>query len=241
VIELGTRPIRTAGKGSGSVEVTLPADLRPMVGLPCRITLHDGAQPDIVLRPDLEPVRDVFAQFWQMVCIAMADALPGTVAPGWSTEAFSFGLHPKEAGQGTPCLAWADGLALAGIAADVRAVGRCAASCASVLAAECDITTAFAADFGAVCGFLMCGQHVFTQWAEPCDIAATSLREPVLRRAGQSWADNPDWRCRDLWSGLRPGFAALATGFAHWSHNPADYLQLRAAWRRGRSIELTQG
>ena len=52
-MDLGVRQIRSAGKGSGSIELTLPADLRDLVGLQCRIMLRDGSRPDIVLQPDL--------------------------------------------------------------------------------------------------------------------------------------------------------------------------------------------
>ena len=148
-MELGTRPIRTAGRGSGSVEVTLPAGLRPMVGLPCRILLHDGAQPDIVLRPDLGVARDAFAQLWCRV----RDLLDGCGAlghqPAWPADAFSFVFYPQWNGAGMPRLAWQDGLLLAAGPGQDAALARAAAAQAAVLAEPCGILPDLAAMFGA--------------------------------------------------------------------------------------------
>ncbi len=71
-LELGTRNIRSAGQGSGSIEVTLPSPLRDLTGLPCRIGLRDGLRPEIVLAPDLRPARDALARLWALLTTALS-------------------------------------------------------------------------------------------------------------------------------------------------------------------------
>ena len=66
-MELGTRNIRSAGHGSGSIEVTLPSPLRDMAGLPCRIALRDGLRPEIVLVPEMRPAREAMQRLWNLL------------------------------------------------------------------------------------------------------------------------------------------------------------------------------
>ena len=50
---LGTRRVRSAGRTSGSVEVTLPVQLSVLQGVACRLVVRDGARPELVLEPEL--------------------------------------------------------------------------------------------------------------------------------------------------------------------------------------------
>ncbi|NKC33765.1 hypothetical protein, partial [Falsiroseomonas selenitidurans] len=111
-MEFGTRSIRSAGKGSGSVEVTLPAVFRGLAGLPCRVALRDGLRPELVLQPELGPARAAFTRLWDMLAAAMALE---PAAPPLADCALT--LWPAtEAPAAVPRLAWADGLALAACA-----------------------------------------------------------------------------------------------------------------------------
>jgi hypothetical protein len=73
-MDLGLRRIRSAGAGSGSIEVTLPAALRDLQGQPCRIALRDGIRPEIVLQPDLRAARGAFAGLWTRLAGALGAA-----------------------------------------------------------------------------------------------------------------------------------------------------------------------
>jgi hypothetical protein len=63
-MHIGTRKIRSAGRASGSIEITLPPELASLEGVDCRILLRDGARPEVVLEPNLAPAVVVFAQVW---------------------------------------------------------------------------------------------------------------------------------------------------------------------------------
>jgi hypothetical protein len=242
-MELGMRQIRTAGKGSGSVELTLPGALRGLVGLPCRILLHDGEQPDIVLQPALSEARAAFAAVFQ----ACALALMGEPAAGFDPAAFRFGLLTASVQAGTgagtgPALCWQDGLALAaaagGAAPSPPAAGRVVAACAEAMAGELGIAAPLAPRFGAVCGFLAAGRVVVAAWQEACDIAAARLAGDPAWQPGAAAALDPCGAA--FWARLSPGLLAAADLFAALSQDDAAYPDLQAAWRRGHALETTR-
>jgi hypothetical protein len=246
-MDLGTRQIRTSGKGSGSVELTLPGELRRLVGLPCRILLHDGERPDIVLQPDLTRARQAFAQLWQ----ALSQVLLGGPAPNspellspdleFPAAAFVFGLLPRHGAPDSPYLCWQDGLALAAGAAEPEAVARSIAACAQKMAGELGITPALAAPFASVCGFAAIGTVAFPEWQLHCDIASAALASHAAWRPGEMFVEAPDTRSPMFWVALKPPLCAVAELFAAWSLPGSAYPALRTAWRRGRSIEMNRG
>lgn len=64
IFSIGTRKVRSAGRASGSIEITLPPELAALEGMDCRIVLRDGARPEIVLEPDLAPAVAIFTRAW---------------------------------------------------------------------------------------------------------------------------------------------------------------------------------
>jgi hypothetical protein len=229
-MDLGVRQIRTAGKGSGSIELTLPTDLRDLVGLPCRITLRDGSRPDIVLQPDLQRAHTAFSALWQpMALLLLRDGAPFPLA------AFGFGLHPRPGAGAAPFLCWRDGLLLAAPPPhESAAVSRTLGAFGHALAAPLDIAPALAAGFGAACGYLLSGNPASSDGQEACDLAAAHLphaRPPLAANAG---AVDPDF-----WRRAAPVLAGIADLFVGWTADPSGYATLRAAWRRGRSIEMS--
>ena len=70
-MELGTRGIRSSGRGSGSIEITLPSRLRRLSGLSCRVSWHDAPTPHLRLTPDLGPALAALARFQQLLSQAL--------------------------------------------------------------------------------------------------------------------------------------------------------------------------
>ena len=66
-MHFGKRNIRSAGRSSGSVEITLPVELAILEGVACRLSLRDGLVPEIVLQPDLLVVIPVFVKLWSLL------------------------------------------------------------------------------------------------------------------------------------------------------------------------------
>lgn len=228
-MDLGTRQIRTAGKGSGSIELTLPAELRDLVGVPCRVTLRDGSRPDIILRPDLARAQQAFAALWQ----PMTHALLAEGATPFPAAAFTFGLTPRS-GQDAPYLCWRDGLVLAGPAPfEADAVCRTLGAFAQAMAPASGIAPALSAGFGAVCGTRLTGTEPEPEVQEACDIAALHLPEehPPLTAA----AHTLDHR---FWTLAEPMLRAIAGLFAAFSADPANHARLRTTSRLGGTTGL---
>jgi hypothetical protein len=236
-MDLGTRQIRTAGKGSGSVELTLPGQLRRLVGLPCRILLHDGERPDIVLQPDMGRAQAAFAVLWRNLALALL----GAPAPEFPAQAFVFGLLPRHGAPDTPYLCWEDGLAMAAGAAEPEAVARCIAACARKMASDLGIAATLADPFASVCGFAAIGRVAFPEWQPHCDIAAAALAAQDGWHLAHVPPDPLDPGVEKFWAVLRPRLTAVCDLFVGWSLPGSAYPALRTAWQRGRSIELNRG
>jgi hypothetical protein len=253
-MDLGVRHIRTAGKGSGSIELTLPAELRDLVGLPCRIVLRDGSRPDIVLQPDLQRALIAFATLWQAMARGLlrdgVASAGGEDPPKLPVAAFGFGLQPRSGASDRPFLCWRDGLVLAGPAPhDPAAVSRTLAAFGHALSGPLHIAPALAAGFGAACGYLVCGVPAHADGQEACDLAAAALQGRLAIDASHEGAghdgtpaDAPwDAMSEVFWRRAGPLLTAAAELFVGWSADPAAHATLRAAWRRGRSIEMSGG
>jgi hypothetical protein len=211
-MDLGVRQIRTSGKGSGSVELTLPATLRDLVGVRCHITLQDGGDPNIVLHPDLQPAREVFIAMWASLTeILLPDdpaALPAT--------AFLFGLQPTALVRDRPFLCWRDGLALAENAPhDVSAVSRSIAALTQAIAGLRDLRTIWAADFGAICAKLASGVWPTYDRQDSRDVAlATVQARHELDPSGSEEACRAGVGSEVFWCHARPRLEAAAELFA---------------------------
>lgn len=71
---IGSRRVRSAGRASGSIEITLPPELTALEGIVCTIMIRDGARPEIVLKPELSPSGLLFARVWARLRILLATA-----------------------------------------------------------------------------------------------------------------------------------------------------------------------
>lgn len=247
-MDLGVRQIRTSGKGSGSIEVTLPAGLRDLVGLPCRIILRDGSRPDIVLQPDLRRAHQSFKAIWQAMAAAVLPEDHDTSSSPLALPLgeFAFGLRPREAGGDMPYLCWCDGLALSAPAPhDPAAVSRTLAAFGQALGPRLRIDASLAAGFGAACGYIVSGVAATADGQEACDIAAGALRRgrsgfgQVPAGAAAADACAAGITADVFWRHAEPLLAATAELFVGWTGDPPGHSSLRAAWWRGRSIEMS--
>jgi hypothetical protein len=235
-MEFGTRSIRSAGQGSGSVEVTLPAAFRGLAGLPCRLALRDGLRPEIVLQPELRPARTAFATLWQVLDAAL-ELQAGAEPP---LAEFLLSLWPAtEFDVGAPRLAWADGLALAGAAPHAAApVTRSMAALAQHAAGPLGIAPELRAGFGAACGFALTGLVPGPAAQAACDIAAALLRGHGLAPGEALTAGDDDIRASAFRGAAMPMLARLAEAHLDWTAEPERHAGLLAAWRRGVTLEL---
>jgi len=234
-MEFGTRSIRSAGQGSGSVEVTLPPAFRGLAGLACRVALRDGLRPELVLQPDLAAARTAFGRLWSLLADAMG--IGGGNVPLVECE---MTLWPaREAPGPMPRLAWADGLAMSGAGPhDAAAVGRSVAALAQLAARKRGISAALHQEFGAACGHALSGIVVHPALQAACDIGAALL-------AGSGYAQDAALAlaAEDLTSSAFrdaaiPRLVRLADQHLEWTDDPARHVAMVVAWRRGVALEL---
>jgi hypothetical protein len=232
-MDFGSRSIRTAGAGSGSIEVTLPAALRELLGLPCRIILRDGLRPEIVLKPELRGAHAAFTRLSDLLREAMG--LPAGDPP---FEEVQVTLQSSAPQPGGPWLAWIDGMALAAPPPHPStALARSLRGLAEPLALQAGVGPLLAADFAAAVAWLLAGPMALPGELEACDIAAEalvaegmSLRPPLLPEDGLAPA---------AWAAARPWLRHLLALHRDWTVNPAQRIALGSAWRRGLALELS--
>lgn len=106
---LGIRRIRSAGRTSGSIEITLPTDLQFLEGVECRLMVRDGSCPEIVLQPDLSAAQSLFHTLWQKLRLGLGEI---DELGDFSPADFTLALFPPHHWQERPPLACADALAV---------------------------------------------------------------------------------------------------------------------------------
>ncbi len=235
-MELGTRRIRSAGHGTGSVEVTLPTLFRELVGLPLRVRLRDGLRPEIVLLPEMQAAHDVLDRLW----VAMARATALFVPPPFPAADFAFALFaPCEDGAEPvprPGVAWSDAQALSRAAPhSPAAMARLLRALGARLAVPLGVAAPHAFGLGAALAFAATGQVLRAAEQQACDIAGALLDMApgaALAEAGEdAWAPG-------FWAAAAPGFARIADIHRQWTAEPGLLAHSRAAWRRGVTLEL---
>jgi len=224
-LELGTRSIRSAGQGSGSIEVTLPSPLRDLTGIPCRIALRDGLRPEIVLSPDLRPARDALGRLWSLLLEAW-----GQTPAAFPLAEIGIALRPAET---LDRLAWIDALALAQAPPhQPEMLGRCLRAMALHAAGALGLPALLAPGFAAGVAFALTGLVPMPADQEACDIAAASLAAPLPILADDALSPA-------LWQQAAPALRRLLELHQDLSAHPERLAALRRAWRQGVALELT--
>ena len=106
---LGKRAIRSAGRTSGSIEITLPTQLQILEGVECRLTVRDGSRPEIVLQPVLSAAQTLFRALWHNLRLGLGEV---DEIGDFSASDFVLTLFPPGHWQERPPLAYTDALAL---------------------------------------------------------------------------------------------------------------------------------
>ena len=104
---LGIRGIRSAGRNSGSIEITLPAQLHVLEGIECRLSVRDGGQPEIVLQPNFAEALRFIKELWQKVRLGLGDI--GDAGEFAATD-YTLVLFPPDHWHERPPLVYADAL-----------------------------------------------------------------------------------------------------------------------------------
>ena len=232
-MHLGKRKIRSAGRASGSIEITLPVDLHPLEGVKCQIGVRDGARPEIVLQPDLSAAHDVFRTRWAHLRLGLSDV---DDIGDFALSQFALSLFPTRYWCERPPLAYVDALHIAANTEAPHAIGDALARTLAFLgigaAHRLGLDGQLAVAFGEAIAFLMLGLSA--------DLGSDFERS-MARRAFFG-REQPTPQRKPLhaatWEAARAGLQRVHEQFARWADAPARYEADRTTWYRGMEWEL---
>lgn len=236
-MQFGKRNIRSAGRSSGSVEITLPVDLAILEGISCELVLRDGLMPEIVLYPDLRDVPSAFETLWGRLGLSLEAA--GSVGD-FSEADYVLALFPRTKWGARPPLAYADGLLIRRHMTECGGTGAPAIECfariiesmAAVAGHRLGLSDELAALFGNQAADFLSGGAIDRRDAFvrgfAAQVAAPARTDDDLRRI--LLEDAP-------WHDAQHDLTLLFEQFARWTDAPETLAKAREHWYRARRLE----
>ena len=233
------RRIRSAGRTSGSVEITLPADMQALEGVECRLVLRDGARPEIVIQPDTSLAENVFAELWERLRIAFSKI--GDIG-NFSLADFDVGLFPARHWRDKPPLSYQDALAIhrsrQEAAGPVRfRESRGVTHVVTFLAVDAGyrlgLQDRFAMAFGVVIGYLVSGMNAGHGADFERNVALAMFEgeeKTAVAPIGSLFNE-------ERWEEAQDGFKRVFDRFRKWQENPGEYEAARQKWWEALEVE----
>ena len=232
---LAIRRIRSAGRTSGSIEITLPAELQLLEGIECCLMVRDGPRPEIVLQPDLSAAQALFQALWQKLRLGLGEI--GEIGE-FSTADFRLALFPPRHWQDHPPLAYIDALAVLRQRSRredryPEALARLLTHLAVAASYRLDLRAWLALAYGDAVGYLITGISAGL---------GSEFERGMAYRAfwGEGRAQEPLGSPFESqsWQRARPGFRRVYDEFWAWQENPEIYASTREKWYRALTAEL---
>jgi hypothetical protein len=232
---LGIRRIRSAGRTSGSIEITLPTDLQFLEGVECRLMVRNGSCPEIVLQPDLSVAQGLFHTLWQKLRLGLGEI---DELGDFSPADFTLTLFPPHHWQERPPLACADALAVIRQRAgeeerEPEALTRLLAFLAVAAGYRLGLEGALALAFGDAVAYLITGISAGL---------GTDFERGMAHRT--FWGDGraPQTLGSPLhdqvWQQAQPGLRQVYDQFRTWQEDHEAYAAAREKWYRALAVEM---
>lgn len=223
-----TRKVRSAGRSSGSVEITLPPEMQELEGIECRLILRDGARPEIVIQPDISIANAIFAEQWDKLRVAFRSV--GDIGP-FQMGDFDVSFLPPRHWNERPPLSYRDALALhrakhAEIEIDPSGLSYVLTFLTVGAAYRLGLQDRYALVFGVIVGYLVSGICAGNGTDFEQDIALQLLAE--RQEATQPPLDTLFATPR--WEDAHEGFARIFAQVRAWQDNPHLYEEHRRRW-----------
>lgn len=226
---LTRRRIRSAGRTSGSIEITLPTELGALREVECRLSVRDGPRPEIILQPDLSAPQALFETLWQKLGLGLGEI--GEIED-FSPADFTLALFPAPYWQERPPLAYADALAVLSQGTS-EALARLVCSLAVVAGRRLGLNGTLALAFGDAMAYLLTGAY---------SGLGTDFERGMAHRIfwGEGYPAEPlssplnGWRLEEA----RPGLRRVYEQFRTWQEDSESYTSARENWYRALKVEL---
>ena len=237
-MHVGASRIRSAGRTSGSIEITLPPALQSFIGINCRIQVRDGVQPEIVLQPDFAGERALTEALWRKLGAALG---LGDAAEGFAPSTFVHTLLPLRHWQHGLPIAYADVMSLKRsgeerTAADDEALARLLAVLATAMGRSLGLEPSFAAAFGDAVAFVV--THVTAGFGSDFE---RSMAAGVSRQMRRGPCPSTSPLDDSFWSECEPALRRIREQFRTWQDDPAAFAATRQQWYRALQCEGVPG
>jgi hypothetical protein len=232
---LGSRRVRSAGRTSGSVEITLPAELHMLEGVRCRLIVRDGSGPEIVLQPNLAAAHSLFNDLWQKVRLGLASV---DDIGDFSPADFTLALFPPRHWEERPPLAYVDALYVLGQWVDdgtrvQEALSRLLAFLGVAAGYRLSLAGAFAHAFGDALAYHITGSAAGL---------GTDFERGMAHRLFWGEGNSPQHMespmSDQVWIQARPGLHRVYDQFRAWQVDSKAHASAREKWYRALTVEL---
>ena len=231
---LSVSRIRSAGRTSGSIEITLPPALQAFTGLDCRVVVRDGLQPEIVLQPDFVKARALLGALWRKLTSALGAP---ELADDFTPSAFALTLLPQHHWQHGLPLAYADILSLARSGEeladeDLEALARVLSVLTAAIGQAFGLQKTFALPFGDAVAFVVTQVSAgFSTDFERSMAASLSRQAHLGRRPATSPLEE------EFWLECEPALRRIYAQFLAWQNDPDQHDADRQKWYRAHQCE----
>lgn len=237
-MQLNICKIRSAGRTSGSIEITLPPALQAFTGVSCRVVVRDGLQPEIVLQPDLADARLLLKTLWQRLSIALGAGEP---VSEFKPSAFMFVLLPPRHWQRGQALAYADIVRLTRngedkTAGDPEALARIVSVLAAAVGRSLGLHPGFAFAFGDAVAYAV--TQVAAGFSSDFE---RSMTAGLCRQAQLSGRPPGSPLDEEFWHECEPALRRIFEQFRAWQSKPSQYELARQQWYRAFQCERVPG
>jgi hypothetical protein len=235
---LGMSKVRSAGRTSGSIEMTLPPVLQAFTGLGCRVMVRDGLQPEIVLQPDFGDAWSSVEALWEKLRLALgSNESIGVFAP----SAFMLTLLPPRHSQRGLPLAYSDLVTLSQSGEDrskgeLQALARILSVLAASIARDLGLEQTFALGFGDAVAYVVTQVAVGFGTEFERSMAASLYRQAHFGpRLPVSPFDD------EFWQECEPALRRIYEQFRSWQGKPERYEAAQQQWHRALQCESVPG
>lgn len=231
---LGMGKIRSAGRTSGSIEITLPPALQAFTGLGCRVVVRDGLQPEIVLQPDFADAWSYLEALWDKLSVALgSNESIGNFEP--STFMLTL-LPPRHSQRGLP-LAYSDLVTVTRsgenrVKGELEALARVLSILAAAIARDLGLEPAFSLGFGDAVAYVVTQVSAgFGTDFERSMAASLSRQAHFSPRMPVSPFDD------EFWLECEPALRRIHEQFRSWQGKPERYQAAQQQWYRALQCE----
>jgi len=235
---LGDRIVRSAGRSSGSIEITLPVRLMVLQGVMCRVELRDGIAAEVVLHPDFSPLLPIFDTVWSLLGQSLKTI--DEIGEFWEGD-YVLGLFPETPQSGRPILAYADALAIQhsfnggdqGETGTIRPVpeafARIIESLATVVGMRFGLSAQTAVMFG--------NQLAYDASSVALGTVDAFARGWILDDSAEvGWCRDRPW-AEETWIAAQPRIESILDRCAAWDKEPGLFAAQRKLWYQARRLE----